>query len=141
MGAVSVELPDLPYPDRTRIVGKVSYETMAEYYRAADVCVSLTSSDSSPRSIWEAMASGAPCVLSDLPWVQELIDPGRDALTVSIDANDLAAATLRILRDDALASMLSGNGRALVEEHLDRAREIDRLVEVYLGLADSQWTA
>ena len=65
-----------------RLVGHVPYEEMADYYKAADICVSIASSDSSPRSAWEALACGCPLVLSDLPWVHELIEPGRHAVVV-----------------------------------------------------------
>ena len=72
---------------------------MASYYQAADVCVSIPSSDSSPRSVWEAMACGCPVVVSDLPWVHELIEPERDALVVPIEAAALAGAIGRVLED------------------------------------------
>ena len=75
----------LRHPDRVHVVGHVPYERMVEWYQAADVCVSVASSDSSPRSVWEAMATGTPCVVSDLPWVHELIEHERDALVVPID--------------------------------------------------------
>ena len=86
-------------------MGHVPYEQMAAYYQAADVCVSIPSSDSSPRSVWEAMACGCPVVVSDLPWVHELIEPGCDALTVPIDAGALALAIDRILGDRELAAI------------------------------------
>ena len=82
----------LRYPDRVHVIGHVPYAQMVEWYQAADVCVSVASSDSSPRSVWEAMASGTPCVVSDLPWVHELIEHERDALVVPIDARAVAAA-------------------------------------------------
>jgi glycosyltransferase involved in cell wall biosynthesis len=137
MGAASVELPELPHRERVRVVERVPYEVMADYYRAADVCVSITSSDSSPRSVWEAMACGAPCLLSDLPWVHELIEVGRDALTVPIQAGAVAAEILRLLDDPELSRRLSRNGRALVDTHLNQALEMDRLVKIYRSLADS----
>ena len=77
------ELGQLRYPDRVHTIGYVPYEQMADYYRAADVCLSIPSSDSSPRSVWEAMGCGTPCVLSDLPWVHELIHDGQEALIVT----------------------------------------------------------
>ena len=58
-----------PLPDGVTIVGHVPYEEMADWYRVADACVSIADTDSSPRSVWEAMAAGCPCVVSDLPWV------------------------------------------------------------------------
>ena len=126
-----------PPPDENgiRVIGHVPYASMAWYYQAADVCVSIPSSDSSPRSVWEAMACGCPVVVSDLPWVRELIVPERDALVVPIEASAVAAAVLRVLGDPTLAQRLSGSGRMLTERHRDRAIEMDRLADVYRRLA------
>ncbi len=82
---IATDAPDIagrPLPPGARVIGHVPYEQLADYYRAASVCVSIPMSDSSPRSVWEAMACGCPCVLSDLPWVHELIEDGRHALVV-----------------------------------------------------------
>ena len=86
MGEGTADLERLAARERVHVVGHVPYERMAWYYQAADVCVSIPSSDSSPRSVWEAMACGCPVVVSDLPWVRELIAPERDALVVPIEA-------------------------------------------------------
>lgn len=117
-----------------RFVGHVPYERMASYYQAADVCVSIPSSDSSPRSVWEAMACGCPVIVSDLPWVGELITPGRDALVVPVDADALAAAIERLLGDREYAAALGRRGRRLAETHRDRRAEMDRLADVYRRL-------
>jgi glycosyltransferase involved in cell wall biosynthesis len=109
-------------------------EELADYFRAASVCVSIPSSDSSPRSVWEAMACGCPCVLSDLPWVHESIVDGREALVTTIDARAVADAIGRVLRDPALAAPLAVHGRALVERDHDRASQIDQLVAEYHAL-------
>ena len=117
-----------------RVIGHVPYERMAAYYQVADVCVSIPSSDSSPRSVWEAMACGCPVVVSDLPWVRELIAPGRDALVVPIEPEAVAGAILRVLEDRELADSLSRRGRLLAEAHRDRRAEMDRLADVYRRL-------
>jgi glycosyltransferase involved in cell wall biosynthesis len=124
-----------PAAPGVRFVGHVSYERMAAYYQAADVCVSIPSSDSSPRSVWEAMACGCPVILSDLPWVRELITPGRDALVVPVDAGAIALAIDRVLGDRELAGALGRRGRLLAEAHRDRRAEMDRLADVYWRLA------
>jgi L-malate glycosyltransferase len=118
-----------------RVIGHVPYEQMAAYYQAADVCVSIPSSDSSPRSVWEAMACGCPVVVSDLPWVRELIAPGADALVVPVEPEAVAAALLRVLGDRELAADLGRRGRRLAEAHRDRRAEMDRLADVYRRLA------
>lgn len=135
MAVTAPDLGDLPHAGRVHLVGHVPYETMAGYYRAADVCVSIASSDSSPRSAWEALACGCPLVVSDLPWVHELIEADRHALLVPVDAGAVAEAIERILSDGALASRLASEGRALVEAHRDSRTEMDRLAEALRSLA------
>ena len=125
----------LRHPERVRTVGRVPHEQMADYYRAADVCVSIASSDSSPRSVWEAMACGAPCVLSDLPWVHELIKDEEHALVVLIDDEAVAEAMRRLLDDRPLASRIRVDARRLVEEHRDSGGETERLCAIYEQVA------
>jgi len=135
MGVAPPRLRPLAVSGRIHLVGHVPYERMAWYYQAADVCVSIPSSDSSPRSVWEAMACGCPAVISDLPWVRELITPERDALVVPVDARAVARAIRRVLGDRELAAGLRRRGRLLAETHRDRRAEMDRLADVYHVLA------
>jgi glycosyltransferase involved in cell wall biosynthesis len=134
---MGIDDPALPgvADEHVHVVGHVPHELMARYYQAADVCVSIPSSDSSPRSVWEAMACGCPVVVSDLPWVHELIAAERDALVVPVDAAAVAGALTRVIGDPQLADRLAGRGRALAEAHRDRATEMDRLAAVYRSLA------
>lgn len=129
------DLGPLRYPDRVHTIGYVPYERMADYYRAADVCISIPSSDSSPRSVWEAMGCGTPCVLSDLPWVHELIHDGREALVVSPDAESVANAIARLFGQEGLREEIAAGARRLVELYRDRDAELDRLTEVYERVA------
>lgn len=137
MAVAHDELGELPDSQQVQLVGHVPYELMADYYRAADVCVSIASSDSSPRSAWEALACGCPLILSDLPWVRELIEPDRHALVVPIDPDAVAAAIERVLAEPELAARLRSEGRALVEEHRDRDAEMERLAARYRALGAS----
>jgi glycosyltransferase involved in cell wall biosynthesis len=138
MGLGEQELSSLPLHGAVRVVGHVPYEQMPDFYRAADVCVSIASSDSSPRSVWEAMACGVPVVLSDLPWVHELIEPDADAIVVPIDAAAVADGIRSVLGDRRVAEQLGGRGRALTEAHRNRATEMDRLADVYSRLGGLQ---
>jgi glycosyltransferase involved in cell wall biosynthesis len=131
MGVVREALGELPYADRVHVVGHVDYARMAAYYRVADVCVSIASSDSAPRSVFEAMACGAPCVLSDLPWVREQIGDGREALIVPIERDAVAGALRRLLAGD---EGIAGRARELVERHHDSAVHMDRLADTYRSL-------
>ncbi len=61
--------------DAVTVLGNVPQERLSDVYRAADVVVSIASSDSSPRSVWEALACGRPVVVSDLPWARDELRP------------------------------------------------------------------
>ena len=117
------------------IVGRLDPEELADLFRAADITVSVPRSDSSPRSVWEAMASGSAVVLSDLPWVHELIEDGRDAMVVLQEPEALAAALERLLADEEHRSSLAAAGRKLVEHNRDRDVELGRLEACYRELA------
>jgi L-malate glycosyltransferase len=132
MGVVREDLG--PLPDRVHVVSNVDYAQMPAYYGAADVCVSIASSDSAPRSVFEAMACGAPCVLSDLPWVHEQIADEREALIVPIERDAVASAIRRLLEDSELARGIAVRGRALAERHHDAEAHMDALADTYRTL-------
>ncbi len=139
-GDVPVQLPP-EARDRIHIVGRVPYERMADYFAAADVCVSIPDTDSSPRSVWEAMACGCTCVLSDLRWVHELIRHEVHALVVPTDPEAVSHAIRRLLTQPALASAMSAAGRQLVEKHRNATREMNRLEAHYRRLASRPQSA
>ena len=105
-----------------------------DLFRAAEVTVSIPRSDSSPRSVWEAMAAGSATVLSDLPWAHELIEDGRHALLVTPAEEAVAAAIERLLADPDLRASLTAEARALVERRRDRNVELGRVEACYQGL-------
>jgi L-malate glycosyltransferase len=138
MGVGDHGVGDLLSGDRIRLVGHVPYERMRDYYRAADVCISIASSDSSPRSAWEAMACGCPLVVSDLPWVHELIEPGGDALVVPIEPRAVADAVESLISKPELRAALAMRGRSLVERHRNRDVEMDALAATYERLGSAR---
>jgi glycosyltransferase involved in cell wall biosynthesis len=121
-----------------RVFGRVEAAEMVELFRVADVTVSIPRSDSSPRSVWEAMAAGSATVLSSLPWVSELIVDKRDALVVQVDAGEVALAIERLLIDHDLRTRLVGSARNLVERHRNRRTELDRLEGCYRELVEAR---
>jgi glycosyltransferase involved in cell wall biosynthesis len=129
------ELPELRFPERVHVVGPQPRAVLADWFRAASVCVSLASTDSSPRSVWEAMACGCPCVVSDLPWARQELDPERHALLTAIEPGAVAGAIARVLDDDELAREMADAARSHIEAHHDRDREVDRMIELYGELA------
>lgn len=116
-----------PPAEGVTMLGNVPSELMPDVYRAADVVVSLASTDSSPRSVWEALACGRPVVVSDLPWAREELDDGRNAFLTPLEATPVAEAIGRALDDPSLGA----GGRALAEANLDPAACSARIDALY----------
>jgi glycosyltransferase involved in cell wall biosynthesis len=114
-----------------KVVGNVPWELLSDIYRAADVVVSIPSSDSSPRSVWEALACARPVVVSDLQWARDELAPGGRALLAPVKAPAIAEAIGRILDDEDLARQLGTAGRALAVKELDRDASAARIDELY----------
>lgn len=124
--------------DAVIMLGSVSLKQMPDVYRSADVVVSVPSSDSSPRSVWEAFACGRPVVVSDLPWAHEELEHGRHALFTRLETGEIAASIARVLDDTAQANRLGTESRALAMSELDPQRWLTRIDELYRSVAGSR---
>jgi glycosyltransferase involved in cell wall biosynthesis len=122
--------------DAVTVLGSVAPERLPNVYRAADVVVSIPSSDSSPRSVWEALACGRPVVVSDLPWARDELASGQ-ALLVPLDAAEIVAAIERVLDDPSLAQRLAAGGRQLALAELDPATCAMRVGALYSSVVEA----
>ena len=118
-----------------KVVGHVESDEMVDLFRAADVTVSIPKSDSSPRSVWEAMAAGSATVLSDLAWTRELIEDGRHALLVPPTEDAVATAVGRLLAEPNLRPAITAQARELVQRRRDQDVELGRIEACYRDLA------
>jgi glycosyltransferase involved in cell wall biosynthesis len=119
------------------MLGNVPSEQMPDVYRAADVVVSIPSSDSSPRSVWEALACGRPVVVSDLPWARDELEPGRQGLLAPLKAEAIATAIGRVLGDGAFSRRLGEGARSLALAELDRGASTTRIDALYRSVVES----
>ena len=97
-------------------VGRVSDEDLARYYHTADVvCFPSTGSESFGIVLLEAMAAGRPIIASDIPGYRDVVRHEEEGLLVPPkNALALAAALIRLLRDEPLRRRLGEAGRARV---------------------------
>ena len=99
---------------RVRLVPAIPYPEMPDYYRLADVVVSVPESDAGPVTLVEALAVGRPVVSSNLPPVREwLADLDPECLVPVGDAAATAAALQTVLaRNPERRAELAATGRA-----------------------------
>jgi glycosyltransferase involved in cell wall biosynthesis len=117
-------------------IGKVPHIEMPSLYRLSDVVVSMSLSDAGfPVTLAEAMASGVPLVLGDIPHLKELIADGENALMVPPgDSKHLAEAIVRLLGDRALRQKMIAANLDLVKTYGDFESEMKKMERLYEGL-------
>ena len=93
--------------DAVTFTGRLENERMADLYRRARVLLNPSLADNMPISLLEAMASGTPIVTTNVGGIPYLVEHEKTALLVAPREPDaMAAATLRLVREPALAERL-----------------------------------
>lgn len=121
---------------RVHFIGWVPHTEMDSCYRAADVFVSASVTETQGLALLEAMAAGAPVVAARGPGVVDLIETETDGLLVAPAAEPFAAAVERILADPELGRQLGAAARRRAE-HLDAGRQARLLIDRYEELRTS----
>jgi len=85
--------------------------------------------DGTARAVREAMALGKPCVVSDFGMLPDVVPHEQAGLVTPLDADALASAWLRLLRDPAERQRMGQFGHAYAETHF----RIDQLGPVLEG--------
>jgi glycosyltransferase involved in cell wall biosynthesis len=121
--------------------GQISQNDLPELYRAADLYVSASHSDGSSVSLMEALASGLPVLVSDIPGNREWIEPGltppAGELFPDGDVAELAAGLLRSANDPAGLLPRRSAARALAERRANWPENFQKLLQTYQTLKDS----
>lgn len=102
-----------------RFHGKLAdREQLAELYKGARVFCLPSLYEPFGFALLEAMATGIPCVGSEVQSIPEILDHGRAGLLVAPgDRQALATAVIRLLTDHAIARTLGLRGRDRVLKH------------------------
>jgi D-inositol-3-phosphate glycosyltransferase len=94
--------------DRVHFVVPQPHELLSSYYRAADVCLVPSRSESFGLVALEAAACGTPVVASAVGGLTTLVDQGRTGFLVDEPTpGGYAAAVRRIVEEPLLAERLS----------------------------------
>jgi L-malate glycosyltransferase len=116
-----------------RTLGPFVKEDMPKWFRAADTYVSCAQSDGTSVSLLEAMATGLPLVVTDIPSNREWVSDGHNGwLAAARSSEEFADRMLRAAHlgpeDRNLFAMRS---QRMVEERADWDRNFPRLLEMY----------
>ena len=123
--------------DRVTFRAPLPHEAMPAVYRAADVLVVPSRSESFGLVAAEAQACGTPVVAARVGGLAYSVDDGESGFLVSgWDPGDYADPIRRVLEDRALAARL-GAGAIRTAEQFSWPATVDRLLELYAGIMDA----
>lgn len=106
-------------------------------YAAADIVISICTSDGTPVSVLEAMAARRAVVVSDLPDLAEWVENGTNGFRVPARDTRAAAQILeRLISDAPLRTQLGNAGRRIAETRADRTQNLLVIEELYRRLAN-----
>jgi len=110
-------------------------EELPELCASADIGVSIASTDATPASMIESMASGLPMVMGDAITIDEWITQGDGGEVVPCrDEDALAQSLLRLLGDSELRSRYGERNIRVVRHRLsDPGAQLERLYREILG--------
>lgn len=105
------------------------------WLRRMDVFALPSRLEGSPNAILEAMATGLPIVATRIGGIVDLLEDGRTGLLVPPgDAEALAMALGRILRDASFRACLGSRARTRAVRDFSLSGSIARLIDVYRDL-------
>jgi glycosyltransferase involved in cell wall biosynthesis len=118
--------------ERVHFGGHVSQADLPRWYHMADLYVSPSHVDGSSVTLMEALASGLPCLVSDIPGNQEWIDNGVNSwLFRDGDVDDLAEKILSAIKNRRSFKKISASARQTAEQKADWKKNFGKLLEAY----------
>ena len=130
---IEAQIETLGLNDSTLILGEMPEAKLPAMYVAADVMLSVCSSDGTPVSVLESMAAHTPVIAGDLPSLREWVEDEQSGFIVPPrDAPALAARLIQLLDDASLRDELGARARQIVCERASREANLSK-VEVALS--------
>ena len=135
LAEVLKEAADLGVLDRVRFVEAQPHHLLSTFYRAADVVLVPSRSESFGLVALEAAACGTPVVATAVGGLQTLVEHGRSGFLVEgRDPAEWAATTDRVLADPVLEERLAAGGVRIARDYT-WSTTAGRLRRVYADLS------
>jgi glycosyltransferase involved in cell wall biosynthesis len=121
---------ELGISDRVAFAGKVPFEQVPAYLKAADMFAFASVTETQGLVTLEAMAAGLPIAAVDAIGTQDIVVHGKQGLLTQNDANDLANAMIKLVENPSLMSKFKSaalrTSRGFDKKHLGR-----KMLKVY----------
>ena len=122
---------DLGIEGNCRWEGNVPWEKMNLYYASSDVMVSISSKDSLPNCMLEAMGCGIPVIMGDIPQIRDWIIDGTNGFLVDPrDPDLLSEKIIEMLDDNGNAGRFAKYNIDVVRREMDSEKNIAKVKEI-----------
>jgi glycosyltransferase involved in cell wall biosynthesis len=126
--------------DNVMFVGYLDRETeLLDCYRAADVFVFASRTETQGLVLLEAMALGVPVVSTAVMGTIDILSPNRGALVAEDNTEDFSAKVSRLLNNRELRLSIGDEGRAYAQTWSAPATA-RRVVDIYQGVIEARNT-
>jgi L-malate glycosyltransferase len=126
---------DLRLEKKVTFLGTVPNDKLPAIYNAADIYISTSLSDGTSLSLLEAMSSGKPVIVSDVPSILEWIRDGDNGWVVKKgDIDSIYKAILEASSSKELQLKYGRNNRKIALERIDININFKKLMNLYGNL-------
>ena len=123
-----------PGAGRIRLLGGHAREALPAFYRAADLFLFASETETQGLVLAEAHACGLAAVAVRASGVEEVVVDGETGLLTKPDARDLADAAIGLLLDPVRRATMGAAGRLVAERHFSAVGQVDAMVARYAAL-------
>jgi D-inositol-3-phosphate glycosyltransferase len=122
---------------RVDFVHPQPHELLATYYRAADVCVVPSESETFGLVALESSACGTPVVATDVGGLRSIVEPGHTGILVNERSADAFAKAIRFVLDNPIRARAMGKLASRRADRFTWRESALRLVTALEGLEES----
>lgn len=109
---------------------------LREVYASFDVFLMTSRTEGMPNALLEAMAIGIPVVSTRVGGVPELLEDGKEGFLAPVgDAEGLAAALMRFIRDPGLRAQFGAASRERIERRFSFSNRVRVMEDYYTWFA------
>lgn len=126
--------------ENARFIPSIPHDEIADFYRLADVTVSIPDTDGTPMTVLESMACGTPTVIGRLADYDKMYFEDK-LTTLMVDQKDpqsIADGVLKYLEDDALTTRIVDEARKRVLETGGYEYQMGKMESLYQQLHSSR---
>lgn len=118
--------------ERVHFGGQVGQRDLPRWYHMADMYISPSHVDGTSVTLLEALSSGLPCLVSDIPGNVDWIEDGVNGwLFRDGDVDDLANKISSAIQNQKVFKQISKAARKTAEERADWSKNFGKLLEAY----------